>query len=70
MNTCIIPTFFGPVQTLCNLVPGASSLFDVIAEKYEKYQNELGPNAFVQDLRWCKGWGYVFEYGLFGKSMP
>ena len=51
MNTCIIPTFFGPVQTLCNLVPAASSLFDVNAKKYEKYQDEFGPNTFVQDLR-------------------
>ena len=70
MNTCIIPTFFGPVQTLCNLVPAASSLFDVNAKKYEKYQDEFGRNTFVQDLRWCKGWGSCFECGLFGKLVP
>ena len=28
-----IPTFFCLVQALCNLIPGASSLFDVNAKK-------------------------------------
>ena len=28
-----IPTFFRPVQTLCKLIPGTYSLFDVSAKK-------------------------------------
>ena len=33
IQTCIIPTFFCPVQTLCNLVPEIYSLFDVIVKE-------------------------------------
>ena len=33
VDVIIIPTFFCPVQTLCNQVPRASSLFDVNAKK-------------------------------------
>ena len=62
MSTCIIPTFFCPVQTLCNLVSRTSSLFGINAEKYEKYQHEFRPYAFIQDLRWHKGWGSCFNY--------
>ena len=36
MKTCIIPTFFCPVQTLCSLVPGAYFLFDVRCQKVKR----------------------------------
>ena len=47
----IIPTFFCPLHTLCKLVPGVSSLFDVNAKKLKDPGDEFGPYAFVQDLR-------------------
>ena len=33
LNTCIITTFFRPVQTLCNHVSRASSLYDINVKK-------------------------------------
>ena len=50
IQTCIIPTFFRPVQNSCNFVPGASSLFNVNAKKQKDPGNEFGLYAFVQDL--------------------
>ena len=59
------PTFFCPVQTLCNLVPRVSSLFNVNIKKQKDPGEELGPYTFIQDLHWVKGWGSCFECGLF-----
>ena len=38
---CIIPTFLCPVQTLCNLDPGASSVFGINVKK----QNDSGDSV-------------------------
>ena len=65
MNACIIPTFFRPVQTLCNLVPRAFSLFDVNLKKWKDSGDGFGPYTFVQEFRWRRGQGSCFECGLF-----
>ena len=36
LNMCIIPTFFCPDHTLCNLVPGASFPFDIRCQKVKR----------------------------------
>ena len=46
-----IPTFFCPVQTLWNLVAGASFLFHVHVKKQKHPGDEFEPYAFVQDRR-------------------
>ena len=40
-NKCIIPTFFCPAQTLCNLVIKASSLFDVSPKSKKTMETSL-----------------------------
>ena len=67
-NTYIIAIFFRLAQTLCNLVPEASSLFDVNAKK--RRWRGVWTLCLLQDLPWRKGCGSCFECGLFGKSAP
>ena len=42
--------FFSPVQTVSDLIPRASSLFDVNAKRQKDPGDKFGPYAFVQDL--------------------
>ena len=57
----IIPTFFRPVKTLCDLIPRASSLFDVNAKRQKDRGDKFGPYAFVQDLLWTRVEGLVLN---------
>ena len=57
----IIPTFFRPVKTLCDLIPRASSLLDVNAKRQKDPGDKFGPYAFVQDLLWTRVEGLVLN---------
>ena len=42
--------FFCSIQTLCNLVPIALSLFDINVKKQKNLGDDFGPYTFIQDL--------------------
>ena len=70
MKTSINPTFFRPVQTLCNLVPGDSFPFDVRCQNVKRpWRRRLTSHLLSRPLL-MPGLRSCFKYRLFGKLVP